>query len=179
MPHGPWPGFRFFSVQRGPFGDCPGEECFVCFRNENISLVALGENGALLLGAGGRCPWGDPGRCSRSWEEGFGLWAGVDWPQQLRGGMRTSPSDPRDAGRATPYHPQEVKSWGPDPARSPRDTPHDPAPPDCPRSKVTWPHPPQTQASAGTFLANSIFAPLGSSVEIKRLFAVTNVANSD
>lgn len=48
-----------------------------------------------------------------------------------------------------------------------------------PSSKITWPHLPPTYPPAGTFLANSIFAPLGSSVEIKRLFAVTNVANSD
>ena len=47
------------------------------------------------------------------------------------------------------------------------------------RHEVTRPHLPPAHLPAGTFLTESISAPLGSSVEIKRLFAVTNVANSD
>lgn len=98
-------------------------------------------------------------------------------PPQLPWGPRASPSDPRAARRATLPTFAESKvgaqiQWGP------LETAPFPAP-EPPSGKVTRPHLPPAHLPAGTFLAVSISAPLGNSVEIKRLFAVTNVANSD
>lgn len=141
--------------------------------------MALGENGAFVSGAGGRCRW-TLGRFSWSREEGVWSSGRSGWTAAASRRNESITFIPQRCWESNPFPLTGSQELGP---RSSQDTwrhPHDPAPyPDCPRSKVTWPHPPPTHVSAGTFLANSIFASLGSSVEIKRLFAVTNVANSD
>lgn len=122
-------------------------------------------------GSSGRCP--RPRRCGWSPRKGFGLWAGVANPLQLLWGMKTWPSASRAAGT---QNLPTYRKWEAGAQTQPGHLERAPGPPS---SKVTWPYLPPTYPPAGTFIANSIFAPLGSSVEIKRLFAVTNVANSD
>lgn len=108
---------------------------------------------------------GDRGRCSRSWEEGAGVFPGVVAHCSIHEEQGHHPQIPELLGEQT-LPPTGARELGLRP-RGP------------PSSKATWPQPVLTHLPAGTFLANSIFAPLGSSVEIKRLFAVTNFANSD
>lgn len=114
-----------------------------------------------------------PRTCGWSRRKGFGLWAGVASPLQLPWGMKAWPSASRAAGT---QNLPTYRKWEAGAQTQPGHLERTLGPPS---SKVTWPHLPPTYLPAGTFVANSIFASLGSSVEIKRLFAVTNVANSD
>lgn len=79
----------------------------------------------------------------------------------------------RSCWTASPSRLQGVRSW------AQTQPGHLETTPGATQQQRQGPHPPPTHLPAGTFLAKSIFALLGSSVEIKRLFAVTNVANSD
>lgn len=139
--------------------------------------MALGGNGAFLLGAGGRCPWGpekmQPELGGGGWSSGRSGWTTAALRRNEGITVRF-----QSCWEGTPFPPTGSQKLGLRPSRGTWRCPAGPHTP-TPSSKVTWPHPPPTHPPAGTFFANSIFAPLGSSVEIKRLFAVTNVANSD
>lgn len=77
MPHGPRPGFRFQSECKENHLEIFKQRSASSVLDENVSLVALGENGAFVLGAGGRRPW-EP-RKIQSEQGGGGLFFGQEW----------------------------------------------------------------------------------------------------